>query len=75
MEDDLANAFLGASITAWSFPAPIPRDMPQAPADKVIGRTMKAKDYAVLRRAVKPLIDEVNDLDRDPKNETKPSAG
>ena len=59
MADDRINAFLGASITAWSFPVAIPSQMGVAAADVVIGRTMRAKDWAVLRRAAQPLIDEL----------------
>jgi hypothetical protein len=67
MEDDTVNAFLGAAITAWSFPVPIPVNN-LAAVDKTIGRAMKYRDWAVLRKAVKPLLDELDALDReDPK--------
>jgi hypothetical protein len=73
MDDDSANAFLAVAITAWSFPSPVPSQINVAAADKVIGRAMKAKDYAVLRKAVRPLIDELEGVEReDPK---QPLAG
>lgn len=59
MEDDRVNAFLGSAITAWSFPAPIPAQNGVAAADVVIGRAMKAKDWAALRKAAIPLINEL----------------
>ena len=68
LEDDRTNAFLATAITAWSFPSPIPSQMNVAAADKVVGRAMKAKDWSVLRRKVKPLIDELEGAgDEDPK--------
>ena len=68
LEDDQANAFLGRAITAWSFPSPIPSQANMAAADKVIGRAMKAKDWASLRRQVQPLINELEGSEReDPK--------
>ena len=57
--DDRVNAFLAVSITAWSFPVPIPSQMNVAAADVIIGKTMKAKDWAALRRAAQPLMDEL----------------
>ena len=57
--DDRVNAFLGASITDWSFPGPIPANANVAAADVIIGRTMRAKDWAALRKAAQPLIDEL----------------
>lgn len=57
--DDRVNAFLGTAITAWSFPSPIPSQMGVAAADVVIGRVMRAKDWAVLRKAAQPLMDEL----------------
>ena len=76
MEDDSVNAFLGFAITGWSFPAPIPAQMTVAAADKVIGRTMKSKDWSVLRRKVRPLIDELEGSeDEDPKPLPTGSAG
>ena len=57
--DDRVNAFLGAAITGWSFPAPIPAQTTVAAADVVIGRVMRAKDWAALRRAAQPLMDEL----------------
>lgn len=69
MADDRTNAFLGAAITAWSFPAPIPAQNGTAAADVVIGRVMKARDWAVLRKAAAPLMDELEGEDRaDPKS-------
>ena len=57
--DDRVNAFLGQAITGWSFPVPIPAQTNVAAADVVIGKTMKAKDWAALRRAAQPLMDEL----------------
>jgi hypothetical protein len=57
--DDRVNAYLGFSITAWSFPGPIPSQANVAAADVIIGRTMKAKDWAALRKAALPLMDEL----------------
>jgi hypothetical protein len=68
LEDDQANAFLGRAITAWSFPSPIPSQANMAAADVVIGRAMRAKDWAVLRNKTRPLIDELEGAEReDPK--------
>ena len=68
MEDDSVNAFLGRTITAWSFPSPVPAQANMAAADVVIGRALKAKDWASLRRQVRPLMDELEGLEReDPK--------
>ena len=75
MEDDQANAFLGSAITAWSFPSPIPSQMNVAAADKVVGLAMKAKDWSVLRRKIKPLMDELEGSeDEDPKPPAASSA-
>lgn len=69
MADDRVNAFLGFAVTAWSFPAPIPSQNGIAAADVTIGRTMKARDWAALRRAALPLMDELEGEDRpDPKS-------
>jgi hypothetical protein len=65
--DDRVNAFLGSAITGWSFPSPIPAQINVAAADVVIGKTMRAKDWAALRKAAQPLIDELEGLDQDPK--------
>lgn len=74
MEDDQANSFLGAGITAWSFPVPIPIQVNVAAPDRVIGKAMKGKDWSVLKRKVKPLIDELEGSeDEDPKE--LPSTG
>jgi hypothetical protein len=73
MEDDSVNAFLGRMITAWSFPAPVPAQNGVAAHDVTLGRVMKARDWSALRRKVRPLMDELEGLDReDPKN---PSGG
>ena len=69
MDDDRVNAFLSAAVTGWSFPTPIPAQNNVAAADVVIGRAMKAKDWAALRKAALPLIDELEGEDRpDPKS-------
>ena len=69
LADDRVNAFLGSAITAWSFPAPIPAQNGVAAADVAIGRVMKARDWAVLRREAQPLMDELEGEDRpDPKS-------
>jgi|GEM_PF-6298523 len=69
VEDDTVNAFLGFAITAWSFPAPIPAQNGVVAADVAIGRVMRAKDWAVLRDKVRPLMDELEGIERgdDPK--------
>jgi hypothetical protein len=67
--DDRVNAFLGTAITGWSFPAPIPAQNGVAAADVVIGRVMRAKDWAALRKASQPLMDELEGADLpDPKS-------
>jgi len=58
-EDDMVNALLGAAITAWSFQAPIPAQNGVAAADVAIGRVMRARDWGVLRRKARPLMDEL----------------
>jgi hypothetical protein len=75
MEDDSANAFLSQTITAWSFPVPVPRDAASVAAgDVVIGRAMKARDWSVLRKKIRPLMDELEGLDQeDPKEPTASS--
>jgi len=78
MADDRVNAFLGAAITGWSFPSPVPSQANVAAADVVIGRAMKARDWAVLRNKVQPLMDELEGADSsddagDPK-ETSPGS-
>ena len=65
VEDDSVNAFLGKAITAWSFPAPIPAQNGVAAADVAIGRVMRAKDWAFLRKAVGPLMDELEGVERE----------
>lgn len=57
--DDRVNSFLTASITGWSFPVPIPSQNGVAAGDVVIGRAMRAKDWAALRKAAVPLMDEL----------------
>jgi hypothetical protein len=69
MEDDSVNAFLGKVITAWSFPVPIPSQNGVAAADVTIGRAMKARDWSVLRKKVRPLMDELEGLGDDPKEQ------
>lgn len=68
MEDDQVNAFLGYAVTGWSFPAPIPSQANVAAPDKVIGRAMTGKDWSSLRKQVRPLMDELEGVEReDPK--------
>jgi hypothetical protein len=68
MEDDSVNAFLGFAITAWSFPAPIPAQNNLVAADRAIGRVMRAKDWSSLKNQVRPLMDELEGVEReDPK--------
>jgi hypothetical protein len=59
LADDRVNAFLSFAITAWSFPVPVPSQMNVAAADVIIGKTMKARDWAALRKAAQPLMDEL----------------
>jgi hypothetical protein len=69
MADDRINAFLAQAITAWSFPVPVPSQMNIAAADVIIGKTMKAKDWAALRKAAIPLLDELEGEGKpDPKS-------
>ena len=69
MMDDRVNAFLGSAITAWSFPAPIPAQNGVVAADVAIGRVMRAKDWAALKKAATPLMDELEGEERaDPKS-------
>ena len=74
MEDDSVNAFLGFAITAWSFPSPIPSQMNAAPADKVIGRAMTGRDWSSLRKQVRPLMDELEGLDREDDPKPQPAS-
>ena len=74
MADDRVNAFLGAAITAWSFPGPIPSQANVAAADVIIGRAMKARDWAVLRNKVVPLMDELEGAESEAPKETGPSG-
>lgn len=57
--DDRVNAYLATAITAWSFPVPVPSQVGVAAPDVVIGRAMRAKDWAALRKAAQPLMDEL----------------
>jgi len=59
MADDRVNAFLGSAITGWSFPSPTPAQMNAAAADVVLGKTLRAKEWATLRLAALPLISEL----------------
>jgi hypothetical protein len=65
LEDDTVNAFLGHAIAGWSFPAPIPSQNNLVAADRAIGRVMKAKDWSSLKIQVKPLMDELEGVERD----------
>jgi hypothetical protein len=72
MQNDMRNALLGRIITGWSFPVPIPSQNSFQAADIVIGNAMDLKDYAVLEKAVDPLMDLIQGrVVDDPK---KPSA-
>jgi hypothetical protein len=73
MEDDQVNALLARVITAWSFPSPVPAAQNFAAADVVIGRAMKARDWAALRKAVRPLMDELEGAEREDPKEPPPS--
>jgi hypothetical protein len=69
MDDDRANAFLGRTITAWSFPAPIPSKNNLAAADIAISRAMKLPDYAALLGKARKLLAEIDALEaQDPKS-------
>ncbi len=72
MDDSATCAFLAAAITSWSFPSPIPSQVNVATPVVVIGRAMSGKDYSVLRRKVRPLIDELEGADDE---EESPKAG
>ena len=68
MQNDMRNALLGRIITAWSFPVPIPSQNSFAAADRIIGDLMDLDDYAVLERAVEPMMDKISGrVARDPK--------
>ena len=59
----------GADGATEYSPREIPAQNGVAAADVVIGRAMKAKDWAALRKAALPLIDELEGEDRpDPKS-------
>ena len=74
MEDDQVNAFLGFAITGWSFPAPIPAQNNIVAADRAIGRVMKAKDWSSLRVQVKPLMDELEGVEREDTPKALPTS-
>ena len=74
LEDDRVNAFLGAAISAWSFPAPIPAQNGVVAADKAIGRAMKARDWGVLRRKATPVLEELEGFGEDPKEPESSSS-
>ena len=74
MEDDSVNAFLSFAITGWSFPSPIPSQANMAAADKVIGRAMSGKDWSSLRRQVKPLMDELEGVEREDDPKPQPTS-
>lgn len=59
LADDRVNAFLTAAIAGWSFPVPVPSQNGVAAGDVVIGRAMRARDWAALRKAAQPLMDEL----------------
>jgi hypothetical protein len=69
MDDDRANAFLGRTITAWSFPAPIPSQNGLVAADVAISRVMNLRDYAALLGKARKLLAEIDALEaQDPKS-------
>ncbi len=69
MADDRINAFLASAVMAWSFPVPVPAQNDIAAADVIIGKTMRAKDWAALRKAAIPLLDELEGEGKpDPKS-------
>ena len=66
MEDDRANAFLAVAITAWSFTdKPIPSQVNVAPADVILGKSLKGPDWGRLKRKVQPLIAQLEGADDD----------
>jgi hypothetical protein len=69
MENDMRNALLGRIITDWSYPVPVPGKNDFAAADRVIGEVMDLDDYAILERAVEPLMEKISGkvAARDPK--------
>ena len=66
--------FLGAAITGVVVPVPIPAQMNVAAADVVIGKTMRAKDWAALRSEAQPLIDELEGKTAGPQKRRPPAA-
>jgi hypothetical protein len=70
VDDDYINAFLGTAITEWSFPAPVPSQNNIVAADVTIGRTMKARDWGVLQRKVRPLLAELEGAESEAPKET-----
>ena len=74
LEDDRVNAFLGAAIAAWSFPSPIPAQNGVVAADVAIGRTMKARDWGVLRRKATPVMEELEGFGAEDPKEPESSS-
>ena len=75
MADDRTNAFLGAAITGWSFTdKPIPAQVNVAAADVVLGRTLKAKDWAALRKGAQPLMDELEGAEQEETPKPPPTS-
>src|SRR5579872_1831739 len=74
LEDDRVNAFLGAAISAWSFPAPIPAQNGVVAADVAIGRVMKARGWGVLRRKAAPVREELEGCGAEDPNEADSSS-
>lgn len=69
LQNDMRNALLGRIITGWSFPAPIPSQNSFQAADVVIGNAMDLADYAVLEKAVQPIMDLIEGKEApDPKS-------
>jgi len=69
MDDDRANAFLGRTITDWSFThAPIPSKNSLVAADVAISRAMNLRDYAALLGTARKQLAEIDALEaQDPK--------
>jgi hypothetical protein len=72
MADDQVNAFLVGAVVAWSFPTPVPAQNGVAAGDVVIGRAMKAKEWTALRKAARPLM---NELEGEEDSDTKSGDG
>jgi hypothetical protein len=58
MQNDMRNALLGRIITAWSYDFPTPANNHFVAADVAIGE-MDLDDYAVLEKAVQPLMEKI----------------